>query len=162
MVGGEGDGFVAVMRQFVNERINLAVHGYAVAQRALDLATDYARTRETFGRPIIDRQAIRHKLVRMHRRVAEARALTRSVIERAAAGEEPIADACLAKNSAVEACDYVVDEAVQIFGGAGYLRESEVERHYRDSRILGIGGGTNEILDDLAAKLLGYSSGGKR
>ncbi|NNG37976.1 acyl-CoA dehydrogenase [Flexivirga sp. ID2601S] len=162
LVGGEGDGFVAVMRQFVNERINLAVHGYAVAQRALDLATDYARTRETFGRPIIDRQAIRHKLVRMHRRVAEARALTRSVIERAAAGEEPIADACLAKNSAVEACDYVVDEAVQIFGGAGYLRESEVERHYRDSRILGIGGGTNEILDDLAAKLLGYSSGGKR
>ncbi|GGB27179.1 putative acyl CoA dehydrogenase [Flexivirga endophytica] len=160
LVGAEGDGFVAVMQQFVHERLNLAVHGYAVADRALTLAADYARDRSTFGRPLIDRQLIRHKLVTMHRRVAETRAFTRSVIERVADGDEAIADACLAKNSAVAACSYVVDEAVQIFGGAGYLRESEVERHYRDARILGIGGGTTEILDDLAARLLGYTTGG--
>ncbi|HWC24890.1 MAG TPA: acyl-CoA dehydrogenase family protein [Flexivirga sp.] len=158
LVGAEGDGFIAVMRQFVHERLNLAVHGYAVAERALTLAADYARDRSTFGRPLIDRQLIRHKLVTMHRRVAEARVLTRSVIERVADGEDAIADACLAKNSAVAACSFVVDEAVQIFGGAGYLRESEVERHYRDARLLGIGGGTTEILDDLAARLLGYTS----
>ena len=62
----------------------------------------------------------------------------------------------LAKNTAVEAVEWVVNEAVQIFGGMGYMRESEVDRHYRDMRILGIGGGATEVLNDLAAKLLGY------
>jgi acyl-CoA dehydrogenase len=74
-----------------------------------------------------------------------------------AAGEQPVAEACLAKNAAVAACDRVVDTAVQLHGGMGYMRESEVERHYRDARILGIGGGATEVLTDLAAKLLGYN-----
>jgi acyl-CoA dehydrogenase len=68
-----------------------------------------------------------------------------------------IADAVLAKRQAVDACEFVVHEAVQIFGGMGYMRESEIDRHYRDARLLGIGGGANEVLNDLAAKLLGYS-----
>jgi acyl-CoA dehydrogenase len=65
---------------------------------------------------------------------------------------------CLAKNTAVAACDTVVDAAVQLHGGFGYLRDAEVERHYRDSRILGIGGGTTEVLDEFAARLLGFAS----
>ncbi|XAS77610.1 acyl-CoA dehydrogenase family protein [Dermatophilaceae bacterium Sec6.4] len=158
LIGGEGEGFISVMQQFVHERLNLAVQAYAVAQRCLDLAVQYARGRETFGRPLIDRQSIRRTLVAMHRRTDVARAYTRAVIEREAAGEEPLLEATVAKNEATAACDFVVDQAVQIFGGAGYLRESEVERHYRDSRILRIGGGTDEVMDDLAAKLLGYSS----
>ena len=165
LVGAENAGFVAIMRQFTHERLSLAVQAYATAQRCLDLAVDYARQRETFGRPLISRQVIRHKLVDMHRATTTARAYTRSIIERAVehaegSQEQQLAlalDASIAKNDAVEACDHVVDEAVQIFGGAGYLRDSEVERHYRDARILGIGGGTNEVLNDLAAKLLGYT-----
>ena len=158
LVGREGAGFVPVMQQFVHERLNLAVQAYAVAQRSLDLAVEYARGRETFGRPLIDRQAIRRTLVAMHRRTEVARSYARSVIERKVAGEELQLEATLAKNEATAACDFVVDQSVQIFGGAGYLRESEVERHYRDSRILRIGGGTDEVMDDLAATLLGYSS----
>ena len=165
LVGAENAGFVAIMRQFTHERLSLAVQAYATAQRCLDLAVDYARQRETFGRPLISRQVIRHKLVDMHRATTTARAYTRSIIERAVehaegSQEQQLAlalDASIAKNDAVEARDHVVDEAVQIFGGAGYLRDSEVERHYRDARILGIGGGTNEVLNDLAAKLLGYT-----
>jgi len=61
-----------------------------------------------------------------------------------------------AKKTAVAACEYVVDRAVQFHGGMGYMRESEVERHYRDARVLGIGGGATEVMDDLAARLLGY------
>ncbi|WP_082530528.1 acyl-CoA dehydrogenase family protein [Aeromicrobium sp. Root344] len=161
IVGDVDGGFVLVMQQFVSERLGLAVQAYSTAQRSLDLAVAYARERETFGKPLIARQVIRHKLVDMHRRTAAARALTRQAVERAVDGDRTdpaiILDAVLAKNQSVEACEWVVSEAVQIFGGMGYMRESEIDRHYRDARILGIGGGATEVLNDLAAKLLGYA-----
>jgi acyl-CoA dehydrogenase len=69
-----------------------------------------------------------------------------------------ITQVCFAKNTAVEAGEWVANQAVQLFGGMGYMAESEIERQYRDMRILGIGGGTTEILTALAAKLLGYQS----
>ena len=75
---------------------------------------------------------------------------------RQAAGEQVFAEAALAKNQAVQACEFVVYEAVQLHGGAGYMRDTEVERHYRDARILGIGGGATEVMNDLIAKALGW------
>jgi acyl-CoA dehydrogenase len=156
IVGDVDGGFGLIVDQFVTERLSLAAQGYATAQRALDLAVAYARDRETFGKPLITRQVIRHKLVEMHSRTAAARALTRDAVEQAAAGGSPLLEAVVAKNVSVAACEWVVSEAVQIFGGMGYMRESEVERHYRDARILGIGGGATEVMTDLAAKLLGY------
>ncbi len=156
LVGAENTGFVQVAQQFVSERLSLAVDAYATAQRCLDLTVAYARQRHTFGRPLISRQVVQHKLVAMRQKIELAKAYTRSVVLGYVAGESPIAEACVAKNAAVEACDWVVDQAVQVHGGMGYMRESEVERHYRDARILGIGGGANEILTDLAAKLWGY------
>jgi acyl-CoA dehydrogenase len=161
LVGEENGGFVLVMQQFVNERLGLAAQGVATAQRALALAADYAKQRVTFGQPLSSRQVIRHKLVDMHRRTAAARAYVAEAYDRAASSDttdpKVIADAVLAKRQAVDACEFVVHEAVQIFGGMGYMRESEIDRHYRDARLLGIGGGANEVLNDLAAKLLGYS-----
>lgn len=156
IVGDVDGGFPLIVNQFVNERLSLATQGYATAQRALDLAVAYARDRETFGKPLIARQVIRHKLVEMHSRTAAARALTREAVEQAAAGGSPLLEAVVAKNVSVAACEWVVSEAVQVFGGMGYMRESEVERHYRDARILGIGGGATEVMTDLASKLLGY------
>ncbi|MQA25315.1 MAG: acyl-CoA dehydrogenase [Micromonosporaceae bacterium] len=156
LVGAENSGFVQVAQQFVSERLSLAIDAYATAQRCLDLTVAYARQRETFGRPLISRQVIQHRLVAMRQKIELARVYTRGIVLRHAAGENLIAEACVAKNAAVEACDWVVDQAVQVHGGMGYMRESEVERHYRDARILGIGGGANEILADLAAKVWGY------
>jgi acyl-CoA dehydrogenase len=158
LVGAEGSGFAQVATHFVTERLALAVQGYATAQRALDLTVEWCRVRETFGRPLISRQVVQHKLAEMARRVDVARTYARSVAVRFAAGEPVIAEACFAKNTAVETGEWVVNEAVQLHGGLGYMRESEVERHYRDVRILGIGGGTNEILTGLAAKVLGYTA----
>jgi acyl-CoA dehydrogenase len=158
LVGTENSGFIQIATQFVTERVSLAVQAYATAQRALDLTLDWCRLRETFGRPLISRQVVQHKLVDMARKVDLARVYTRHVAERHVAGEDVIAEACFAKNSAVEAAEWVVSEAVQLHGGAGYMRESEVERHYRDVRILGIGGGASEILTGLAAKRLGYTA----
>lgn len=160
LVGEENGGFYLVMQQFVGERLGLAVQAYGTAQRALDLAVAYARERDTFGRPLITRQVIRHKLVDMHARTAAARALTRQALVRSldVPKTDPslILDAVTAKNVAVAAVEHVVHEAVQVFGGMGYMRESEIDRHYRDARILGIGGGATEVMKDLSAKLLGY------
>jgi len=158
LIGEENSGFYQIAEQFVVERIALAVHAYGIAARSLALTAAYARDRETFGKPLIANQVIRHKLVEMHRLVEVARSYTREVASRHVAGDNVVAEACLAKQTAVEACELVVDEAVQIHGGAGYMHGTEVERHYRDSRILPIGGGATEVLTDLAARLLGYTA----
>jgi acyl-CoA dehydrogenase len=154
LVGPENSGFGQIMRQFQSERLSLAVQAYATAARCLDLALGWARQRQTFGRPLSSRQVIRHKLAEMARQVDVARTYTRVVLQRHLAGEDVTTEVSMAKNTAVFACDFVVDQAVQIFGGTGYLRESEVERHYRDARILGIGGGTTEIMNEVIAKRL--------
>ncbi len=158
LVGEENTGFVQIAEQFVVERIALAVHAYGIAGRSLALAAAYCRERETFGRPLVANQVVRHRLVEMHRQVAIARAYTHEVVRRHVAGESVIAEACLAKQTACDTATYVCDQAVQLHGGAGYLHGTEVERHYRDARILPIGGGATEVLTDLAAKLLGYAS----
>ncbi|VXB94936.1 acyl-CoA dehydrogenase family protein [Nocardioides sp. AX2bis] len=158
LVGREGDGFALIAGAFVSERVALAVHAYGIAARSLALAAAYCRERETFGRPLVANQVVRHQLVEMHRQVEVARSYTREVARRHDAGENVVAEACLAKQTACEAATFVCDRAVQLHGGAGYLHGAEVERHYRDARILPIGGGATEVLTDLAAKLLGYAS----
>jgi acyl-CoA dehydrogenase len=154
LVGPEDGGFAQLMRQFAPERLSLAVQAYATAQRCLDLTLTHVRSRETFGRPLASRQVVRHRLAEMARAVDVARTYTRTVIERYEAGDDVLREVAMAKNTAVEACDEVVDAAVQLHGGMGYMRETEVERHYRDSRILGIGGGTTEIMTEVVARLL--------
>ena len=155
LVGEEGSGFRQIMRNFQSERIGLAVHAYAIAQRCLDLTIAWARERKVFGVPLVAKQVIRHRLAEMARQTDVAREYTRGVAARLAAGEEVTKEVAMAKNTAVAACSFVVDQAVQIHGGAGYMRESEVERHYRDARILGIGGGAGEIMNEVIAARLG-------
>jgi acyl-CoA dehydrogenase len=157
LVGAENTGFAQIAQAFVVERLALAGHGYGIAARALELTAGYVRERETFGRPLVANQVVRHRLVEMHRRVDAARTYTRAVAARHVAGENPLVEALHAKALAVEAATYVCDQAVQLHGGTGYLHGTEVERHYRDARILGIGGGATEVLDDLTARLLGYA-----
>lgn len=151
---GFEQGFASLARHFVTERLTLAVTGYATGQRCLDLAAEWAKERETFGKPLASRQVIRHMLAEMHRQVDVARVYSRDVAARHAAGEEVVLPALMAKQTGVAAGEYVADRAVQIFGGAGYMTGTEVERHYRDVRILGIGGGATEVMTDLATRLM--------
>lgn len=158
LVGAENTGFAQIAMAFVSERIALAAQAYSGAQRCLDLTVAWCRDRETFGRPLITRQSVQRTLAEMARRTDVARVYSRRVVERALDGDgDLLAEVCFAKNTAVEAGEWVANQAVQLFGGLGYMAESEVERQYRDMRILGIGGGTSEILTELAAKRLGYT-----
>ncbi|MEV0672691.1 acyl-CoA dehydrogenase family protein [Mycobacterium sp. NPDC050441] len=159
LIGAENSGFLQIAAAFVSERVGLAVQAYASAQRCLDLTVEWCRNRETFGKPLIARQSVQNTLAEMARRIDVARIYTRHVVERQLAGETNlITEVCFAKNTAVETGEWVANQAVQLFGGMGYMAESEVERQYRDMRILGIGGGTTEILTSLAAKTLGFQS----
>ena len=159
LVGAQNSGFAQIAQAFVAERIGLAVQAYSSAQRCLDITVQWCRGRETFGRPLISRQTVQSTLTEMARRTDVARVYSRNVVERQLAGEDNlITAACFAKNTAVEAGEWVASQGVQLFGGMGYMTESEIERQYRDMRILGIGGGTTEILTGLAAKSLGYQT----
>jgi len=158
LVGAEGSAFPQLMPRLAGERLQLAVQAVATAQRAFDLTVPWARQRVTFGQPIAQRQVIRHKLAEMARQITAARVFVRDVAARYADGQPVDKEVAMAKNTAVFASDYVVNEAVQIFGGMGYIRENEVERLYRDARILGIGGGSNEIMNEIISKTLGLDT----
>ena len=102
---------------------------------------------------------MQNTLTEMARKIDVARTYTHALIDRSIAGEKDlIAEVCFAKNTAVETAEWVATQALQLFGGLGYMRESEVERHYRDVRILGIGGGATEVMNGLAARVLGFRS----
>ncbi len=156
LLGNEGEGFLIAMRNFATERIFLAGNCVAIAELAYREALAYARERNAFGKKLTAFQVTRHKLADMATRIAAARALTSEVVVRHVR-EEPVTSlAAMAKNTATDMCSFVCDQAVQIFGGYGYMRESVVERLYRDARLYPIGGGTREIMNEVISKLEGF------
>ncbi len=155
LLGPENSGFFTIMANFQAERLSLAVMAYMTAQLALDECLAYVKERVTFGKPLSKHQVIRHKLAEMATQVDVAREYAYRCAARMQAGESAIAEVSMAKNFATSVSTMVTDEAVQIFGGMGYMRESLVERLYRDNRILSIGGGTHEIMNEIIGKQLG-------
>ena len=158
LIGQAGDGFGQIALGFVSERIALACQGYSHAQRCLDLTVGWVRERQTFGRPLLSRQAVQNTVTEMARRIDVARTYAHRCVDLSVAGADAIAEVCFAKNTAVECAEWVADQALQLFGGLGYMEETEINRQYRDVRVLGIGGGTTEILTTLAGRRLGYTA----
>lgn len=154
-IGDEGSGFIALMRNFQGERLGLAAMGHATAEIALGDALDYVRKREAFGRTLAGFQVTRHKLARMATEVTVAKAFNYELARRVNAGEYLVKETSMAKNVSAELAVRVCYEAVQLLGGMGYMRETRVERLSRDARLLPIGGGTTEIMNEIIAKQLG-------
>ncbi|CBL46943.1 Long chain acyl-CoA dehydrogenase (LCAD) [gamma proteobacterium HdN1] len=155
LIGAENMGFYAIMSNFQMERLNLAVMAYMTAQLALEESLRYVHEREAFGKPLAKFQVLRHKLAEMATKVEVAKEYTWRIAARIQAGDSVVKEISMAKNFATSVSDYVTYEAVQIFGGMGFMRETLVERLYRDNRILAIGGGTAEIMNEVIAKQLG-------
>lgn len=155
LIGPENGGFFCIMTNFQMERLMLCIMAYMTAQIALEHCLEYVQEREAFGRRIGQFQVTRHKLAEMATQVEVAREYTYRVAARIAAGENCVKEISMAKNFATSVSDRVTYDAVQLFGGMGYMRESVVERLYRDNRILSIGGGTYEIMNEVIAKQIG-------
>jgi acyl-CoA dehydrogenase len=151
-LGQEGSGFSTVMQTFVGERLFLSFLGHQTAHIVLQDALAYARERKVFGKHLAQFQLTRHKLAKMQTQVEVARRFNYSLAAQVQAGESPIAEVAMAKNFSADVAIEVSYEAVQLLGGMGYMRETRVERLSRDARLLPIGGGTSEIMNEIIAK----------
>jgi len=156
LIGAENAGFIPIMQNFVSERLLLASNCVAIAMLAHAEAAAYTKQRMAFGRNLSGFQVIRHKLADMATRIAAARALSGELISRLLDGSATPALAAMTKNTASDMCSFVCDQAVQIHGGYGYMRETVVERLYRDARLYPIGGGTREIMNEIICKMENY------
>ncbi len=151
----ENAGFACIMANFQSERLALAVMANMTAQLALEESLRWAREREAFGKPIGKFQVLRHRLAEMATQLEVSREFTYRQAAKMAAGKSVIKEISMAKNFATDVADRLTYDAVQVLGGMGYMRESLVERLYRDNRILSIGGGSREIMNEIIGKQMG-------
>ena len=156
LLGAENEGFRGIMLNFNSERFGIAAMAHGLAQVCFDEAVSYAHDRQTFGQPLIKHQAIRHKLIDMATKVNALKATMEALAWRLEQGESPVAEICMLKNQSTETLQFCASEGVQVLGGAGYLRGAKVERIYRETKVLAIGGGAEEIMKDLASRQLGW------
>jgi acyl-CoA dehydrogenase len=158
LIGEENAGFRIIMRNYNAERLGMAAAAVGFAQACLDEAVEWARDRKTFGKHLIEHQVVRHKLVEMQTRIHAARALVYDTcwkLEGSPRDPRFIAQLAMTKNLAGQAMQFCSGEAVQILGGAGFMRGTKSERIYREVKVMMIGGGAEEIMKDLAARQLG-------
>ena len=155
LIGAEHGGFACIMANFQSERLALAIMANMTAELALEESLRWAREREAFGKPIGKFQVLKHRLAEMATQLEVSREFTYRQAAKMAVGQSVIREISMAKNFATDTADRLTHDAVQILGGMGYMRESLVERLYRDSRILSIGGGSREIMNEIIAKQMG-------
>ena len=160
LIGGENSGWMGIMSNFSQERLGLAAGMNAYSQICIDEAVTWAKDRKTFGKSLIENQVIKHKLAEMSRMVNATKAYMELLTWKVMNGEQPIADLALLKVQASKTMEYCAREAMQVLGGAGYLKANsgpgKVERIYREVRVNAIGGGSEEIMLDLASRQLGF------
>ncbi len=155
LIGAENMGFACIMGNFQSERLALALMANMTAQMALEQSLRWAAQREAFGKPIGKFQVLKHRLAEMATAVEVSREFTYRQAAKMAAGKSVIKEISMAKNLATDTADRVTYDAVQILGGQGYMRGNLVERLYRDNRILSIGGGTREVMNEIISKQMG-------
>jgi len=154
LLGEENRGFYAIMKNFQNERIAIAAMATGEAAKAIEITLDYVKTRKAFGAPLWDKQAIRQRLSMLSARVEAGRQLVRHAAAIDAEGRDCVKEVSMAKAYCAELLNDVVYDCLQFHGGAGYLKESAIERMYRDARVQPIGGGATEVMLEEVAKRL--------
>jgi acyl-CoA dehydrogenase len=155
LLGREHEGFALIMANFQWERLLMALGAVGGMQVALERTMAYTQERHAFGRPLTGHQAVRHRLADLHTTAHTGRCLTYDALRRFVAGENAVREVTMAKLFTQRAAFDVIDACLQLHGGAGYMREYEIERMARDARLGPIGGGTDEVMREILAKTLG-------
>ena len=155
LMGEENKGFLSIMNNFNYERYMMGAQMLGMAKRCFEECVQYSQERQTFGKNLIEHQVIRHKLADMSAKIDAMDAYLNQVAQLMNDGEMPVAEISKIKFYCSECIESIASEAMQIFGGAGYLRGNAVERIYREVKVMAIGGGSKEIMKDLTAKQLG-------
>lgn len=154
LIGEENKGFYGIMANFNGERLGMAAQAAAYARVCVEEAAAWAQERQTFGKRLADHQVIRHKIASMAQRVWATTTMLDTYAWHVQNGNTPVAELAMLKVQATETMEYCAREAMQILGGAGFVRGHRVERIYREVRVMAIGGGSEEIMRDLAARQL--------
>ena len=155
LLGDEHEGFRLIMANFQWERLLMALGAVGAMHVALERTIAYTREREAFGRPLTGHQAVRHRLVELATTAHTCRCVTYDALRRFAAGEDAVREVTMAKLATQRAAFDVIDACLQLHGGAGYMREYEIERMARDARLGPIGGGTDEVMKEILGKVMG-------
>lgn len=156
IIGKLNQGFLAIVNNFNNERLALTAVALSTSRACIEEAAEWATNRETFGKPLGKHQVIRHKFADMVRQLNASYAYMDLLVSQECQGKANPTDVALAKVQATLTAENICRECLQILGGAGYIRGSVTERNYREVRVLAIGGGSEEIMLDLAGKGLGF------
>lgn len=151
LLGVEGEGFYQIMWQLQGERLNGAASSIGMAEHAYEFAVNYAQQRKSFGTPISNFQVISHLLAEMKTEIEVCRELTYAAAYKYKQGEESPKEISMAKLASAQMSHWVADRALQIFGGNGYMEEYKIERLWRDSRLMRIGAGTDQIMKEIIA-----------
>jgi acyl-CoA dehydrogenase len=155
LLGRENEGFYLIMANFQWERLLMALGAVGAMRVAFEKTAAFAKDRTAFGKPLTGHQVLRHKLADVATAVYTGQAVTYDALRRFVAGEDAVQQVTMAKLVTQRACFDVMDTCLQIHGGAGYMKEYEIERMARDARLGPIGGGTDEIMREILGKTLG-------
>jgi acyl-CoA dehydrogenase len=155
LLGRENEGFYLIMANFQWERLLMALGAVGAMRVAYEKTVAFAKERTAFGKPLTGHQALRHKLTDIATAVYTGQAVTYDALRRFVDGEDAVQQVTMAKLVTQRACFDVMDTCLQIHGGAGYMKEYEIERMARDARLGPIGGGTDEIMREILGKTLG-------
>lgn len=155
LMGQEDFGFLAIVNNFNNERLGMAAQCVGMMKAALEDSIAWAQERETFGKPLIKHQVIRHKIADMSAKIDAVESYIAMICWNIEQGESPVAELSKLKFFSTKTLEFVASEAMQILGGAGYLRGCRIECIYREVKVMAIGGGSEEVMRDLAVKQMG-------
>jgi citronellyl-CoA dehydrogenase len=156
LIGKEGEGFIYQMQQFQHERFSAVPWGYIVTRDIIDMTVEYIKGREVFGKPLIKRQVLQHRLAEWLTDAECLKALCYQIVEMKMDGVDATREISMGKLKSARLMQETVSGCMQMFGGMGFMNEMLITRYYRDARVASVGGGADEIMCEVIAKLEGY------